>query len=333
MSALTPHAAPFARRRCLVTGASGFIGAALSRTLADRGACVFALSRTPGRLAPLIAQGRVRHLPCDLTDPASVRASLHVAAPEIVFHFASAPDGPETASLRSERLAVNAMGTLHALQALVDLDLRPIFVYGDSRKVHGGAEPPHTADSPLAPTGVYGASKAAGWLLCCAYASVHQLPVVSLRPSLIYGPGQGRNLIRVALEAARAGTPVLTLQGGAQTRDPIYLDDAIEAFLLAAAKAHELDGAAIPIGGGEEVSVRDLAQRVIDIAQGATVIRCEPAATRPNEIWRSYSDNTDALRLLGWKPRHSLDEGLALTVLHSLQTTPSSSTTHAGAAR
>lgn len=315
MTPFAPSSAdPFARRRCLVTGASGFIGAALSRALADRGASVFALSRTPGRLAPLLAQGRAALLRCDLTDPDAVRRALQRAAPEVVFHFASAPDGPETAELGRERLTVNVLGTLHLLQGLVELDLRPAFVYGDSRKVHGGAEPPHTADSPLAPTGVYGASKAAGWLLCCAYASVRQLPVVSLRPSLIYGPGQGRNLIQVALEAALAGQPVLTLQGGRQTRDPIYLDDALEAFLLAAIKAHELNGAAIPIGGGEEVSVRELARRVVLHANGATRIHCEPAAMRPNEVWRSYSDNADALRLLGWQPRHCLDEGLALTV-------------------
>lgn len=301
-------------KRVLVTGASGFIGSRLVERLVAADVQTVALSRTRSRLARLLAKGNCAHLPCDITDAAAVRDAIAAVSPDVVFHFASAPDGAETADLASARLRVNTTGTLHLLESCIALETRPVFIYGDSRKVYGATTPPHLERSALAPTSTYAASKAAGWLLCHAMSSIHGLPVVSLRPSLIYGLGQGRNIVQVAIDAASSGAPAIRLQGGSQTRDPLFIEDAIDAFLAAAVGAAALDRCVINIGGGEEVCVRDLVERIAAIVGSDLHVECEPAKTRPNEIWRSACDNAEAAAMLGWQPMHSLRAGLKRTV-------------------
>jgi hypothetical protein len=101
--------------------------------------------------------------------------------------------------------------------------------------------------------------------------------------------------------------------GGDQTRDPLYVDDAVAAF-VAAATSPSAHGHAIPIGGGQELSVAALCEATVKaLGASAPVVRgAEPP--RHTEIWRSCSDNADAYRLLGWQPRVALAEGLARTI-------------------
>ena len=303
----------FRGRRILITGAGGFVGSHMVRRFIDEGATVVGLSRSMGRLRE-VADGRAySFVPCDLTDPDAVLRAIADAKPEFVLHFASHPDGEESAPLMFKRLQVNTLGMLHLLEACRREVPSAHIVVGDSRKVYGNAPPPHRSTTSMAPNSSYSIAKAAGWHLADLYRHLYGSVIVSIRPSLIYGPGQSRNVIQVVAEAAVRGERVIRLQGGAQTRDPLYIDDAVEAFLCAARGADRLCGQALVIGGREEVSVKDLAKLVLQACSSSAEIVCDAADARPTEIWRAACDLVESTTLLGWQPRINLGEGIDCT--------------------
>ena len=109
------------------------------------------------------------------------------------------------------------------------------------------------------------------------------------------------------------GDRIIRLMGGLQTRDPLYIDDAVEAFVAAARRADRLRGRALVIGGREELSVKELATLVLQACHSNAEIVCDPADVRHTEIWRGACDLVESDSLLGWKPRVSLREGIERT--------------------
>jgi len=107
--------------------------------------------------------------------------------------------------------------------------------------------------------------------------------------------------------------------GGTQTRDPLYIEDAVDAFLLAAEHGHELSGEVINIGGGFEQSVHSLAQQVVEACGSRATVEVSETERRPNDTLRSYCDNREARELLGWMPKTSFSKGLEQTVATMLQ--------------
>lgn len=298
-----------AGRRVLVTGASGFIGGHLVRRLHGLGAQVLGLDRrdsdhrVPG----------VRYQLVDLTNPLGVEEAVRGFAPELVFHLAARPDGAETLEHQRDCFASNTLGTLSLLDAAVRAGTGRIVIQ-DSTKAYGNGPVPYAVDQREEPNSSYAISKAAAWQLCLLYRQLHGLSVVGLRPTMIYGPGQAYNLFGFLQEQVDAGAERIELAGGRQTRDPLFIDDAIDALLAAAEAGSEAEGQAVSIGGGAERSVLDLARAAV-AAMGAEVeIRAQEGAARPTEIWRSWSDNRDAQRLLHWAPRVPFDEGIRRTV-------------------
>jgi nucleoside-diphosphate-sugar epimerase len=145
------------------------------------------------------------------------------------------------------------------------------------------------------------------------YASLRGLTAISIRPSLIYGPGQGPNVIRNVWEAAKHGDATITLRGGEQPRDPIFIDDAVDAFVAAAQKAQQLSNRTIVIGGQEEMTISGLARLVLEVSGSNATIVEDPAALKATDVLRSVCDLSEAEHLLGCCPRIRLREGLHLT--------------------
>ena len=299
-------------RRVLITGSSGFVGSHIAARFVREGAEVAGLSRTLGRLAGLAQTGTCAFLACDLENAEQCRTVVRAFAPEVVVHFASRPDAAESVEHARASVGANVSATVNLLEACTPT-VRA-FVYGDSCKVHGTAEPPYTERTPLEPNSSYAATKAAGWWMCRAFAEVGNFAAVSLRPTLIYGPGQGMNLIEYVARRALSGADEIVLDGGTQTRDPLYIDDAIDACVKLVSRAPDIAGHAIPVGGGSEISVGDLSMRVVAACASHAKVRACPERARATEIWRSWCDNSDAARLIGWHPTVSLNEGLSRTV-------------------
>jgi UDP-glucose 4-epimerase len=305
-------AATLAGRRVAVLGGTGFIGSHLVEQLVAEGAQVLAVARTPARVDHLAAvRSDCAITFADICNSGEVLHTLKVFRPDIVYHLAAHPDASESFAHVADCVRINGLGLVNALQASAACGVE-LFVYGDSAKDYGNAPVPYRAAQLANPVCSYAIVKAAGWQLCTLIASFTALKVVALRPTFVYGPRQNRNVITYVQECAAARRPV-RLMGGSQTRDPLYIDDAVSAFVQAAVEPRAW-GHAIPIGGGQELSVTSLCEAVLAAMGTPLPIAAGAEEPRLTEIWRSSSDNVDAWRLLGWEPRVSLSAGLERTV-------------------
>jgi UDP-glucose 4-epimerase len=303
----------FAGQKVMVVGASGFLGTHLVQRFVGYGASVCAVSRTIGALGSFLESSEFSFNRCDLMSPEATEQALRAFRPDFVIFAAACPDGPETGELIRRRFNVNVVGLVNLLEACCQHAPQAKLLFGDSRKVYGNAMVPHNSRTHAAPLSSYAFTKNDGWRLCQLYAAFHGLTAVSIRPSLIYGPGQGPNVIRNIWEAAKRGDSTITLMGGEQTRDPIYIDDAVDAFVAAAEKAQHLSNKTILIGGYEEITINGLAKLVIEVLDSDAAIVADPASLKATDMLRSACDLSEAEHLLGWSPSVGLREGLELT--------------------
>jgi UDP-glucose 4-epimerase len=296
--------------RVLVTGAGGFIGTSLVRRLAAMGADITAVSRRPGRLDP-DAQS-YRFVACDLRSAEQIRAVVEQAQPQLVYHLAAHPDAAEDSQQTQAVIQHNIVGLSHLLDALLTLPAVSL-IYGDSAKVYGNGPVPYRSDQALESLSTYAVSKEAGWRLIDVYRRVHGIQAAGLRPTLVYGPGQSFNLFTYLITAIKSGREEIALAGGAQTRDPLFIDDVIEAFIAAAVHMRHINGMNLPVGGDREMSVAEIATQTVRLLGGRQKVLVQPSSVRPTEMLRSWCDNTEAKALLHWSPSVSFEEGVLRT--------------------
>jgi UDP-glucose 4-epimerase len=298
----------WAGKRVLVTGATGFIGQHLVQRLVESGA------HTCAGVAPSEGPERVtgppapdRRLAFDLRDAEAVQAAVAETSPQIVVHLAAVgvtdPDvDPELA------LAVNAGGTLHLLEALREQDVQRVVLAGTCYE-YGARE----AMEGLDPFNAYAASKVAAWAFGRMYWWAHGLPIVTVRPFQVYGPGQPEHtLVPVAIRMALAGTD-FPMTPGEQERDFIYVDDVVEGMLVAA-EAPGLEGHSLDLGTGQAHTVYEVVRRIWAMtgAQGRILVGALPY--RPGEVMHLVADADRTARLTGWRARVGVEEGLRRTI-------------------
>lgn len=298
-------------RRVLVTGAGGSLGAFMCGVLSKLDARVTALYRT-GISETVSNYPNLTAFRLDLaSNNGKLEEIVSETSPEVVFHFASSPDGKEESDNILERVQSNTIGTNHLLEAIRNTNLSA-FLIADSCKVHGNAPVPHHESSEICPESSYAATKYASWVIATLYSRNHGVPVACLRPTLIYGPGQAFNLFSFLARCVKEQKKSIQLSGGTQTRDPLFITDVIRAYLLAAQNISAVNARAIPIGGGVEASVLDLSKRFVAQAGSKIPVEVCQATIRPGEILRSFCDNKDAEEAFGWTPKVSLDEGFVM---------------------
>ena len=292
----------------LVTGAAGFIGQRLVQQLVEAGARVgagVAPDEPPERVAALPAQ--VERLVFDLRDAVAVQGAVAEATPQVVFHLAAV--GVTNAGVDpSLALTVNAGGTVHLLEALKERDVERIVLVGTCYE-YGARETVEGLD----PFNAYAASKVAAWAFGRMYWRAYGLPIITVRPFQVYGPGQpAGTLIPAAIDAALIGRD-FPMTPGEQVRDFIYVDDVVTG-MIAAAEAPGIKGESIDLGTGQTHAIRQAVTRVWEIAGARGRMLLGALPYRPGEAMRTVADADRAARLTGWRARVSLEDGLRRTV-------------------
>lgn len=294
----------------LVTGGAGFIGAGLVGRLVDLGCDVHVVVRNAtalDRIAGLVGRITLHH--ADLAEADDVNGVVRAAAPDTVFHVAATGgygNRSETTLFRD-----NVLSTFNLLAATAE---RPSCrVIHTASSLEPGPRPlPITEDDPPAPTIPYAMAKAAATLLARQAAAAGR-PVVILRPFAVYGPGESeRRLIPAAIRAARTGTPLSTT-GPGYTRDLVFLDDVVEAY-VAAAITPGIEGELINIATGRATDNEQVV-RLVERLVGRDIVRVPvvyPAKATDRPFW--CADVEKARRLLGWQATHDVEQGLARTV-------------------
>ncbi|WP_437908398.1 NAD(P)-dependent oxidoreductase [Sorangium sp. So ce327] len=299
----------------LVTGATGFIGAALAARLAATGARTACIVRAESpRRARLADIAGVEVLPVASFSTPELARAVAAIRPEVVFHLAASGVSP---SERDPELVVdgNVGLTTRLLAALAEIEPhRPArFLHAGSCSEYAPAQEPARLreDHPLDPACVYGAAKAAAYLCGKAVAARLRIPFVALRLFGVYGPGEGPSrLIPHLIARFRAGeAPALT--PGAQARDLTYVDDVVEALIAAATSRGLESGRAYNVCSGAPVRVREVAERVARAAGWpGDDLGLGRLPYRDGEPMWIVGDPSHFAEATGWRPRIALDEGV-----------------------
>ena len=301
-------------KRVLVTGAGGFIGSHVTRALLEQGAEVHAMSASVSSLLPVrladIA-GDIRIVEASVADRSAMESVARTVKPELVAHLAAFTHVGKSFLRVDESLVTNIHGTVNLLLAL-DGDYER-FVYTGTSEIYGDVPVPFREDGPVNPISPYSVSKYAGERYSLMFHEAYGWPIVCLRPFNAYGPWQtpDRIIPEVILTALRKGQLLTT--DGRQTREFNFVTDLAAGF-VAALGAPQAEGRVINLGCGEDISIRDLTLKVLELMGNPIEARIGALPHRPTEIWAMYSDSTRAREVLGWKPTRTLDQGLAETI-------------------
>lgn len=311
---------PMGQRRCVVTGAAGFIGSNLVRALLDEGWNVVGLDNMstgrPENLRELTGVREFTFIEGDIRDASALESAFRGA--DVVFHQAALGSVPRSVDDPWTTHDHNVNGTLNALLAVRAQGVRR-FVYAGSSSVYGDSPVlPKTEAMPANPLSPYAVSKYVGELYCGVFARVYGLETVTLRYFNVFGPRQDPNsqyaaVIPRFISALASGKSPTIFGDGEQTRDFTYVDNVVQANILAATvENHEIAGCAMNIGCGGRYSVNELL-REIQQAMGTNV---EPnyVDPRPGDVRDSQADIKLARTLLGYKPEFALPVGLKKTV-------------------
>lgn len=314
----------------LVTGATGFVGGALTRALLEQGQEVRVFSRDRARFARLgldvadVVEG-------DITDPAAVDRA--VAGTDRVFAIAGTFREPNLSDARYR--AINVDGVRHILEAAARHGARRV-VHCGTVGIHGDVKgPPATEDAPILPDGIYEITKAEGDQLALRLGRENGVEVVVIRPAPVYGPGDTRLLKLFKLASKKR---VVLLGPGTAGYHLVHIDDLVQALLLAgevdgvAGEAFIIAGAELPtlnelvttlagVLGNDNPTILRLPARPVRLLAHLCELVCQPIGVTP-PIYRRRIDFfinnrayniAKARRLLGYQPRVGLVEGLERT--------------------
>jgi nucleoside-diphosphate-sugar epimerase len=302
--------------RALVTGGAGFIGSALVRALVEAGHEVRVLDDlSTGSRRNLEGAGAVHLIEGDIRDQAPVRRAL--AGTEVVFHLAALPSVARSVADPVRSHSVNVDGTLNVLIAARDQGVRRL-VFTSSSSVYGDTPTlPKHEDMPVQPRSPYAAAKLAAEAYCRAFAATFGLETVSLRPFNVFGPRQDpasqyAAVIPRFITRMLAGERPEVFGDGRQSRDFTFIDNMVEALLLAAAAGPEASGEAMNIGCGGRISLLDLVAALNELLE--TDLGPTFTDPRPGDVRDSEASVDKASRLIGYRPSIEVREGLRRTV-------------------
>jgi UDP-glucose 4-epimerase len=303
--------------RTLVTGGAGFIGSNLvDRLLAEGHEVDVVDDFSTGSLSNLAearkSGGRSLHIHhLDITAPAVVELMVR-RRPELVFHLAAQADVRVSVAQPAHDANVNVIGSLHVLEGARQAEAQRVVFAASGGTLYGDPSPedlPVREAHPQQPLSPYGVSKKAVIDYLVAYRELHALEFSALALANVYGPRQDPHgeagVVAIFAERILRGDEVTVYGDGEQTRDFVFVDDVVDAFVRAATRG---GGLVCNIGTGSETSVNHLLATMADVA--GVEVAAVNAPLRPGELLRSSLDIERAAIQLGWRPWTELADGI-----------------------
>ena len=306
-------------RNVLVTGAGGFIGSHLTERLAAEGANVRAMVRysssgSRGWLERSPHAAGIDFRYGDISDRDFVRKAMDGC--DVVFHLAALIGIPYSYVSPDAYVRTNIVGTMNVLEAARQLGTGRVLITSTSEVYGTALTAPISEEHPKQPQSPYSATKIAADCMAESFWRSFDLPVGIVRPFNTFGPRQSaRAVIPTIISQCLAGAEEIRLGNLSPTRDLNYVDNTVDGF-LAAADGDAAMGQALNFGFGQEISIGDLAERIVSLTGSNARIVSEEQRLRPDrsEVERLLADNTKAREATGWEPRVGLDEGLTRTI-------------------
>lgn len=306
--------------KVLVTGAGGFIGSHLVEALVRRGARVTAMIHYDARadqsnleLVPADVRAALKVVAGDVEDPYFVATA--VKGHDVVFHLAALIAIPFSYVAPASFVATNVNGTLAVLEACRTHGVQRL-VHTSTSETYGTAQyTPIDEQHPLQGQSPYSASKIGADKLAESYHLSFGLPVATIRPFNTYGPRQSARAVIPTIASQALASPVIRLGSLTPVRDLNFVLDTVEGF-IAVAESDAAVGQVVNVGSGSAVTIGELAQLILRLAGVQKEIVTDEQRVRPekSEVLTLLCDRRKAEALTGWKPRHTLEQGLSATI-------------------
>lgn len=315
----------YAHREVLITGGLGFIGSALARRLVGLGAKVTLVdSLIPqygGNLFNIAdITDRVTLNVCDVRDPYAM--AYLVRGKDYLFNLAGQTSHLDSMSDPQTDLDINASAQLSILESCRKANPEIKLVFASTRQLYGKPDYlPVDEMHPVRPVDVNGINKLAGEWYHLLYNNVYGIRACALRLTNTYGPGMRvrdarQTFLGIWVRLLVEGKPFKVFGDGLQLRDFNYVDDCVDALLLAGAN-EAANGKIYNLGSREVVNLKDLACMLTALVDGSRFeLMPFPADRKAIDIGDYYSDFTLIERELGWSPKIELADGLARTVMY-----------------
>jgi len=312
----------FTAKKILITGGLGFIGSNLARRLVELGANVTLVdSLIPEYGSNLFniagIEDKIRVNISDVRDAHSMK--YLVQGQDYLFNLAGQTSHLDSMQDPYTDLEINCRAQLSTLEACRRYNPGIKIVFASTRQIYG--KPDHLPVDEkhlLRPTDVNGINKMAGEWYHILYNNVYGIRACALRLTNTYGPRMRvkdarQTFLGIWIKLLVAGKP-FEVWGGEQVRDFTYVDDAVEAFLLAAVR-EEANGQVYNLGGCEVITLRELAKLLVKVnGRGDFQVRAFPDDRKRIDIGDYYADDQRIRSELGWMPQANLQEGLAHTL-------------------
>ena len=313
----------FGGKRALITGGLGFIGSNLARELVELGADVVLVDSLVPEYGGLLynvsgIEDRVTINISDVRDEHSLR--VLVRDQDYLFNLAGQTSHLDSMLDPYTDLEINCRSQLSILEACRHENPAVKIVFASTRQIYGRPQRlPVDESHPIAPVDVNGVNKTAGEWFHLLYGNVYGLRTTALRLTNTYGPRMRvrdarQTFLGIWLKLALQGGEILVFGDGAQRRDLTYVDDAVAAFLLAAA-SDETNGRVYNLGGERDLSLLELAELVVSTA-GSGVVKVVPFPEdrKSIDIGDFYADWAAIERDLAWRPTVPVETGLRRTL-------------------
>lgn len=306
-------------KRIVITGGTGFIGAKLVERMISMGFKPTLLLRKQSDLArikPLLQ--RVNLVETDLLTYKNLKSVVGKIKPDVMFHLSGygvysytdlTPQNTENI------MRANVLATSNLLHAAEQAGCK-IFVNTGSCFEYGESDIPFKETDPLIPCNIYGASKVMSSLNCKILSKTFQMNIITLRPFTVYGPHQDNRRFIATVINSCINDVSIKLAKKQIVRDYTFIDDVIDAYVIAAENEENFSGEAFNISTGSGVRLKYVANLIMQLAEFKKVkIQEGMFPERQGEVYSLIGNPEKAKKMLGWKAKHSLSEGLLKTIV------------------
>jgi UDP-glucose 4-epimerase len=313
----------YENKKILITGGLGFIGSNLARALVVQGAEVTIVDSLIPQYGGNVfniedIRNKVTVNVCDVRDPFAMAYLLH--GKDYLFNLAGQTSHMDSMTDPQTDLDINANAQLSILEACRKINSAIKIVFASTRQLYGKPDYlPVDEKHPIRPVDVNGINKLAGEWYHLLYNNVYGIRSCALRLTNTYGPGMRvkdarQTFLGIWVRLLIEGKPIKVFGDGLQLRDFNYVDDCVEALLLAGA-SDITNGKVFNLGSTEVIGLKALAEMMVDLGYGGTFeLIAFPPERKAIDIGDYYSDFSLITKELGWQPKISLKEGLIRSI-------------------